>query len=317
MSIKKLTAIMLSGAMLTGAVSLPDMPVKLFSDFSTSAADIVDSGKCGENLTWELDSEGTLTISGTGKMKDYSLSSDIPWNSSKNIIKNVTIENGVTSIGYCAFNHFSNLTKITIPDSVTSIGERRFSGCEGLESITIPDSVTNIGAYAFRSCKKLKSITIINPDCNIYDSSSTICNSSDNYKYYGVINGYKCSTAEQYAKNYSRKFKLLEGEPPAVTTTTTVKQTTTTVSKSTTTTTTVLCEPLKYGDANCDGKTTVADVVAILQHIGNRDKYGLNVYGLANADVDGIAGVTAKDALVIQQVDAGIYKIEDLPLKVK
>jgi hypothetical protein len=73
----------------------------------------------------------------------------------------------------------------------------------------------------------------------------------------------------------------------------------------------------KIGDANCDGKTSVADAVAILQYIGNRDKYKLTESGLKNADVDGIAGVTGKDALVIQQVDAGLYKLEDLPLKAK
>lgn len=69
-----------------------------------------------------------------------------------------------------------------------------------------------------------------------------------------------------------------------------------------------------WGDANCDGNVTVADAVAIMQHIGNRDKYGLSAQGLANADVDGAAGVTASDSLVIQQIDAGIYKQSDLPL---
>ena len=50
------------------------------------AADSVDSGYCGgegdgTNLTWTLDSEGVLTISGTGKMKDYSTKSNqgAPW----------------------------------------------------------------------------------------------------------------------------------------------------------------------------------------------------------------------------------------------
>ena len=60
------------------------------------------------------------------------------------------------------------------------------------------------------------------------------------------------------------------------------------------------------GDANLDNKATIADSVAILQHIANRDKYGLKAQGLVNADVDGIEGVTANDALVLQQWDAGI-----------
>ena len=68
------------------------------------------------------------------------------------------------------------------------------------------------------------------------------------------------------------------------------------------------------GDANCDGKTSVADAVAILQSIGNRDKYALSEQGMINADVDGNAGVTGMDALVLQQVDSGMIKLEELPL---
>ena len=60
------------------------------------------------------------------------------------------------------------------------------------------------------------------------------------------------------------------------------------------------------GDANLDAKTTVADSVAILQHIANRDKYRLSEQGLTNADVDGVEGVTANDAHVLQEWDAGI-----------
>lgn len=58
------------------------------------------------------------------------------------------------------------------------------------------------------------------------------------------------------------------------------------------------------GDANCDKKVSIADAVAILQSIGNKDKYGLSALGELNADVDGEAGITAKDALTIQQLDA-------------
>ena len=62
----------------------------------------------------------------------------------------------------------------------------------------------------------------------------------------------------------------------------------------------------KYGDANLDDNVTLADAVAILQHIGCRDKYALKEQGLYNADVDGVKGVTANDARVIMQWDAGI-----------
>ena len=113
-----------------------------------------------DGLTWTLYEDGTLTISGTGAMKDYN-SSDNPspvCNNSK--VKKIVIEDGVTSIGNYAFESCWNLTSITIPDSVTSIGKSAFHACSSLSSITIPDSVTSIENYAFRACSSLTSITI-------------------------------------------------------------------------------------------------------------------------------------------------------------
>lgn len=70
-----------------------------------------------------------------------------------------------------------------------------------------------------------------------------------------------------------------------------------------------------YGDANCDGVVEIADATLILQYLTNKDEYSLSARGKLNADVIGGDGVTASDALVIQQVDAGIYTLEDLPVK--
>ena len=70
-----------------------------------------------------------------------------------------------------------------------------------------------------------------------------------------------------------------------------------------------------YGDANNDGVVTIADASAILQYIANSDKYPLSKQGAANADVNGIAGVTADDAIVIQKIEAKLIKQSDLPLK--
>ena len=75
------------------------------------------SGKCGEYVTYSfVSSTGTLTISGTGAMNDYSYS-DAPWYYLS--IKKVVINNGVTSIGSGAFSYCSGLTSITIQKSVT------------------------------------------------------------------------------------------------------------------------------------------------------------------------------------------------------
>ena len=84
---------------------------------------VIQSGSCGDNVTFVLNDDGTLVISGSGKM------SSLPWNENKDKIIKVQIEDGVTSIVYEAFRECSGLTSITIPNSVTSIGGYAFSNC--------------------------------------------------------------------------------------------------------------------------------------------------------------------------------------------
>ena len=104
------------------------------------SSNIVDSGTCGaegnngDNLTWILDDEGVLTISGTGAMASWNWKGS-PWYANKDKIESVVIEDGVTSIGANAFDGCSGLTSITIPNSVTSIGTSAFSGCSGLTRV--------------------------------------------------------------------------------------------------------------------------------------------------------------------------------------
>ena len=86
------------------------------------------SGSCGDNLTWEFDSEsGALTIGGTGAM------ASAPWAGGYNPqVISVTLPDGLTSISQAAFNDCSSLTSVTIPNSVTSIGICAFLGCSSL-----------------------------------------------------------------------------------------------------------------------------------------------------------------------------------------
>ena len=122
------------------------------------------SGTCGDNLTWTLDGEGTLTVSGTGAMWDwhpvYPDYNYIPWYDYHESIKKAVLANGVTSIGGYAFYYCRSLTSINIPNSVTSIGDSAFSHCDSLTSINIPNSVTFIGGWAFNDCDGLTSINI-------------------------------------------------------------------------------------------------------------------------------------------------------------
>ncbi|MCD7860180.1 MAG: leucine-rich repeat domain-containing protein, partial [Firmicutes bacterium] len=117
-------------------------------------ASVVDSGTCGDNLTWVLDSDGVLTISGEGEMTEN------PWYDNRRLIKSIVIEDGVASICDFAFEYCTSLSSVTIPNSVTSIGNYAFYYCTGLTSITIPDSVTSIGNDAFCCCTGLTGVTV-------------------------------------------------------------------------------------------------------------------------------------------------------------
>ncbi len=118
------------------------------------------SGECGYNVTWMLSSDGTLTISGTGDMTDYTSYSDVPWCDYTSDIRHVIVENRVTSIGDYAFYYCDNMTELTIAGSVTSIGYGAFFYCISLETLTIPDTITSIGDYAFQKCHGLTDLTI-------------------------------------------------------------------------------------------------------------------------------------------------------------
>lgn len=112
---------------------------------------VVISGTCGGALTWKLDSKGTLTISGTGAMTDYTKSGVAPWNKDYEEIRFVVIENGVTTIGEYAFENCTLLESVAISDSVEKIGKYAFSGCSALKRISLPDSIAQIGDHAFRA----------------------------------------------------------------------------------------------------------------------------------------------------------------------
>lgn len=154
----------------------PDAPTN--PDIPTGGT-VVASGSCGakgDNLTWTLDDNGLLTISGTGEM-----ASRCTWSVSgvdySNSIKYVWIKNGVTSIGANAFSVLLNskLMIVEIPDSVTSIGESAFERCNNLQEITLPESITHIGSAAFSNCTSLRKITIPKNVRSVGDSLFAFC----------------------------------------------------------------------------------------------------------------------------------------------
>ena len=72
----------------------------------------------------------------------------------------VTIPEGVQSIGNCAFEGCSSLTSLTFPYSLQSIGDYAFMFCSSLSSLTLPSSLQSIGNGAFCGCKSLSSLTL-------------------------------------------------------------------------------------------------------------------------------------------------------------
>ena len=139
-------------------------------------------GNCGDNLTWILDDNGTLTISGSGEMADYDENNQ-PWADYKGDIKHLVVENGVTSIGNNAFRDCtklidadmskalslssistsfwgcSELNNVKLNEGLKEIGGSAFSKCTSLKSIDIPSTVEKIGSWCFQECGGLENVT--------------------------------------------------------------------------------------------------------------------------------------------------------------
>ena len=188
---KRILSILLAALMLLSALPLGMVDTAYAAETSGVAAQsyYVAGGQCGDDLTWTLDSSGTLTISGTGPMYGYSLHKN-PWCDSalrnsgiSTRVKNVEISSGVTTLGAYALSacdsmvsvslpetllavgescFFSStaLHNISIPNSVRSIGDCAFSGCNGLTRVTLGSSLKGIGGQAFKECSSLSSIVI-------------------------------------------------------------------------------------------------------------------------------------------------------------
>lgn len=152
-----LTVLMLiSSAPLAGFVGFE------WPEFKAEAASVsggyLTSGYCGDpaegdtkNIYWELDDEGVLTITGTGKIAPEAFNYDLR-------IKEVVISDGITNISDYCFNQCSNLVKVTMGDDIVTIDSYAFDSCINIISVEFPDRLENIGEWAFRSCGSLKNV---------------------------------------------------------------------------------------------------------------------------------------------------------------
>lgn len=149
-----------------------------------SAKAVTDSGWDG-NIAWFLDTDtGILTLSGDGSMNDYnfvSIDDDVlstaPWGKYHDVIRELDIQPGITSIGDYAFFDCSNVTSVAVPGSVTRIGSWAFYGCSGMTSMSLPNCVTDMGERTFYFCESLTDITIPESVTNLGNNLFGYCSS--------------------------------------------------------------------------------------------------------------------------------------------
>ena len=136
-----------------------------------TAEETPKSGSCGEALQWTLE-DGTLTISGTGEMADYS-HEQTPW--ATYAVTRIVVEEGVTSISENAFMVNFKLEQVTLPSSLRSIGKMAFWQCVSLQEAKLSEGLQSIGAQAFKACKTLQTITLPQSLESIGDEAFSAC----------------------------------------------------------------------------------------------------------------------------------------------
>ena len=231
--------------LIAGALSLGIMGTN-FIGINTSAADIVASGQCGDDAYYTLDSDGTFTVSGSGKTWQWNYGTayifdgdmqiewddcdPMPWFDIRDQIKSVVIEEGISGLEDVIFWDCDNLTSVEFPSTLTSlhgsfeccynlaevrlpeglkeIGWSSFLHCSSIASVEIPESVSTIGLFAFDGMTSLDKIVISNPECNIYDSIHTINNIGYAYTDEIPFAGIIIGHAGSTAQAYAEKYGI-------------------------------------------------------------------------------------------------------------
>ena len=158
-------------------------------------SEALGSGSIDGGLSWSLSRSGALTISGSGKMPDFSsVANAAPWDKQKDKIQSAVIESGVQNISGGAFSGCTALEKVSISDTVAQIDLNAFDGCTALAEFevaadnkafssdggvlfsadkkllrcpvgkaadcTVPNGTVAIAGGAFKDCSKLESLVI-------------------------------------------------------------------------------------------------------------------------------------------------------------
>ena len=166
---KRLISLLLAFSMM-----LTFLPAGAVSAFAEESLGPYDCGKKPGTVTATLsrNNDGgetyTMTIRGTGPMKNYDMDSvhSVPWYDAIPKITRLIVDDGVTSLGDCVLHGFDgwhdarNLMEVKLPEGLTYLGDYAFDSAAKLKSITLPSTLTTIGGAAFYECTGLTDITI-------------------------------------------------------------------------------------------------------------------------------------------------------------
>lgn len=274
---KKMLAILFSVIMVLTLV-----PMSAFAEDALS-------GECGENLTWSFDEEnGELTITGSGAMTNYSAASSAPWDTIRDDIKKIMVDEGVTSIGNDTFTGCKNVAEVTLPDSLAKIGDSAFRDCTSLTDIAIPDDVMSLGHYAFYGCKDLTEL-------KLGDNVKTMGNYA-----FAKCTGIRIITASDALTNIGKKaFDGCEALDFVLFTGTEEQWDAVTIGEGNESVTGAMIRfgEIVKGDANGDGEINSTDALMCMQHsVGKIDFVG-DWFGMLDINDDG--KVNSYDALKI------------------
>ena len=199
----------------------------------------------------------------------------------------IIVPSSVKYISPSAFQKNPKLTSVVVPSGVTKLNDNVFALCENLKSVELK-GVESIDCMAFYNDPKLTELKLSGKLKSIDNEAFYDTTCASTITFYGSKDTWDKVTKpadDAYLKNATYIFDeshIDEPDDP---------------------------KPSLLGDANLDGKVTIADGTAILQSIANQDKYALNDEAKLNADCCNPGdGVTAADALTIKKLDAGVIK---------
>lgn len=139
----------------------------------------IASGNIGTNITWDLNTNGTLSIQGVGDV-DVSIYQN-PWANYRDQITEITVGEGITGLFQYAFSDCKNLVKVSLPDSLEKVAEGVFCDCTNLFGITIPEKVTEISPWMLGRCSSLSYLKLSSKTIKFGYSAFEGCSSLEQF----------------------------------------------------------------------------------------------------------------------------------------